>query len=64
MYICICNAIRECELRQVARRCSGDAESVYTQLGKRPQCRQCLDEAEHVLFDERERASVPALQAA
>ena len=29
MYICVCNAIRECELRRAALRCAGDAEAVY-----------------------------------
>lgn len=54
MYVCICNAIRDCELRRAARRTPGDAESVYAALGKRPNCRQCLDEAEEILFEERE----------
>ena len=63
MYVCICNAIRECELRKVARRTAGDAESVYAALGKRPNCRQCLDEAEDILFEERELAVRPAYAA-
>jgi bacterioferritin-associated ferredoxin len=64
MYICICNAIRECELRRVGRRTEGDAESIYAMLGKRPQCRQCLEEADHILEEERARASGPILVAA
>ncbi|WP_374408974.1 bacterioferritin-associated ferredoxin [Pelagerythrobacter sp.] len=63
MYICICNAIRDCELRRAARRCSGDAEAVYAALGKRPDCRQCLDEAEDVLFEERQMSLIPARAA-
>ena len=54
MYTCICNAIRECDLRQAARRHDGDAESVYAKLGKRPNCGHCLEEAELVIFEERE----------
>ena len=54
MFVCICNAIRETELRCAARRCSGDAETVYHALGRPPQCRQCLDDAGDILAEERE----------
>ena len=53
MYTCICNAIREDDLRCAARRCHGDAEAVYSLLGKRPNCRQCLEEANEILEEER-----------
>lgn len=53
MYICICNAIRESELRKLARKTSGDAEAVYAALGKKPNCGTCLSEADAVLFEER-----------
>ena len=56
MYICICNAIRENDLRRVARHVSGDAEACYAALGKRPSCGSCLDEAEDILFEERDMA--------
>lgn len=54
MYVCICNAIRESELRTVAFRTSGDAVAAYAALGKMPQCGQCLCEADEVLDDERQ----------
>lgn len=64
MYVCICNAIRECELRETARAVPGDADAVYAALGKAPQCGQCLDEAALILIDERlkakQRRLVPA----
>ncbi len=60
MYICICNAIRECELRRVARHSGGDAEAAYAALGKRPNCGSCLDDAEAILFEEREMSMEPA----
>ena len=63
MYICVCNAIRDCELRRAARLCPGDAEAVYAALGKRPNCGQCLDDAEDILFEERETALLPARAA-
>ncbi|WBY17511.1 (2Fe-2S)-binding protein [Erythrobacteraceae bacterium WH01K] len=60
MYVCICNAIRETELRRVARRTNGDAEAAYAALGKRPNCGSCLDEADAILFEERELGLQPA----
>ncbi|MEW9854217.1 (2Fe-2S)-binding protein [Novosphingobium sp. M1R2S20] len=61
MYVCICNAIRECELRQAARASSGDAEALYIQIGRPPQCGQCIDEAEEIIAEERvsDRLPVP-----
>ena len=53
MYVCICNAIRDTELRDAARVCSGDPDTVFEMLGKRPQCGQCLDEAAEILIEER-----------
>jgi len=40
MYICICNAIRECELRD------------YAKLGKTPNCGQCLKDADRIVEEE------------
>lgn len=53
MYVCICNAIRERDFREAARRVPGDAEAIYASLGKAPQCCQCLDEANELAFEER-----------
>ena len=64
MYICICNAIRDTELRQAARQHPGDADAVYACLGKTPQCGQCLDEAAEILIEERERAACGQLAPA
>ena len=61
MYVCICNAIRECELREAARKVSGDADAVYAALGKTPQCGQCLDDAAMILIEEREKLKSGAL---
>jgi bacterioferritin-associated ferredoxin len=59
MYVCICNAIRECELRKAARVSRGDAETVYASLGRPPQCRQCIEDAEDIVADERLSAHLP-----
>lgn len=53
MYVCVCNAIRECELRHAARRVDGDAEAVYAELGWSPQCGTCLEEADEMVLEER-----------
>ncbi|TIX51264.1 (2Fe-2S)-binding protein [Alteraurantiacibacter aquimixticola] len=63
MYICVCNAIRECELRNAARRTGGDAESVYAALGKRPNCGHCLDDADDVIVEERNCAAPATVTA-
>lgn len=61
MYLCICNAIRQCEFSNAARKCRGDASEVYASLGKRPQCGQCLDEAEAILDELHIQAQLPVL---
>ncbi len=58
MYICICNAIREKDLRRIACEQSGDAEALYAKLGFAPQCRQCLEDAEAIVNEA--RSCVPA----
>ena len=63
MYYCICNAIREDDLRQAARQHCGDAESVYAKLGKRPNCGHCLEEAEELIAEEREGLTAPLAAA-
>jgi bacterioferritin-associated ferredoxin len=57
MYICICNAIRETDLRSAALGTDGDAEATYAALGKRPNCGQCLEKAGQILNEERSAAS-------
>ena len=61
MYICVCNAIRETELRRAAIASDGDVEAIYHSLGCEPQCRQCFDEAEAVIDDERQSQNLPVV---
>ncbi|RKF21063.1 ferredoxin [Altericroceibacterium spongiae] len=63
MIICVCNVIRENELRHAARLNPGDAHAVYSCLGKQPQCGQCLEEAEDILLEERDMAGQETLAA-
>ena len=60
MFVCVCNAIREKDLRAAARCCRDGAEDLYARLGRTPQCRQCLDEATDIVADERAMALSPA----
>ena len=64
MYVCVCNAIRECEFRHAARRMEGDAEAIYAALGKTPQCGTCLEEADEIVAEERACTRRPVLVAA
>ena len=64
MYVCVCNAIRECEFRRAAHCVEGDAEAVYASLGKTPQCCQCLEDADDLLAEERAFDRFPHLVAA
>ncbi|MDE8652677.1 (2Fe-2S)-binding protein [Novosphingobium sp. H3SJ31-1] len=59
MYICICNAIRDIELRAAARERCGDVEAIYHSLGCPPQCRQCIDEAAEIIDEERFAQDLP-----
>ena len=64
MYICVCNAIRENELRRAAQLAEGDVEAVYASLGAEPQCGCCLEDAELLLQEERQLDRRPRLVAA
>ncbi len=59
MYVCICNAIREDDLRRVARKSGGCAEVAYAALGRRPNCGSCLDDAEDIIREERRGTPEP-----
>lgn len=60
MYVCICNAIRESDLRRAARQISEDAEACYAALGKQVCCGSCLNEADSILQEERKLGFVAA----
>ena len=53
MIVCICNAIREEELRASARRGAPCARTAYKSLGCEVQCGMCLPAAKEVIADER-----------
>jgi bacterioferritin-associated ferredoxin len=53
MIVCVCNAIREDEVRSAARDGATNPRAVYKALGCQPQCGCCLDYAQEVINDER-----------
>ncbi|HEX8644686.1 MAG TPA: (2Fe-2S)-binding protein [Allosphingosinicella sp.] len=56
MIVCICNAIRETELRKAAREGASCPSSAYAQVGCRPRCGQCFSFARQVIASERATA--------
>jgi len=49
MYICLCNGIRESELRRLAKDGVHEAEQAYAALGNHPKCGACLNSAQEVM---------------
>lgn len=52
MVVCVCNAIRECEVRKAARSGCRDPLSAYASLGRRPRCGQCVPFARQIIASE------------
>ena len=55
MIVCVCNAIREDELREAARKGAACPLGAYASLGCEPLCGCCLDYAQEVIDDEHAR---------
>ena len=55
MIVCVCNAIREDELRAAARQGATEPLGAYASLGCEPQCGCCLDYAQEVIDDEHKK---------
>jgi bacterioferritin-associated ferredoxin len=52
MVVCICNVIREKDIREAARMGVSDVIDVYAALGCEPNCCQCLSFAEEIIAEE------------
>ena len=52
MMVCICNAIREEEVREAARNGASCANSAYKQLGRKFRCGQCIPFAREIIASE------------
>jgi bacterioferritin-associated ferredoxin len=56
MIVCICNAIRENEVRSAARGGAACPSSAYRSLGRKPKCGQCFSFAREIISAERATA--------
>lgn len=56
MVVCICNAIRECDVRKAARSGAGCPASAYRSMGRRAKCGQCFSFAREIIATERATA--------
>jgi bacterioferritin-associated ferredoxin len=56
MIVCICNAIREKEVRQAARDGASCPASAYAAVGRSPRCGQCFSFAREIIRSERATA--------
>jgi bacterioferritin-associated ferredoxin len=62
MIVCVCNAITETDVRELARSGVTTPEEAYAVLGHEPQCRSCLCYAQD-LIDEVRGHKRPHLRA-
>lgn len=56
MVVCICNALRESDLRKAARDGAACPSSAYASLGRKPRCGQCFSFAREIIAAERATA--------
>jgi bacterioferritin-associated ferredoxin len=56
MVVCVCNALRERDVRKAARAGCRDPLSAYAALGCRPRCGQCVPFARELIAGEQQAA--------
>ena len=56
MVVCVCNALRETDVRRAARGGAISPCQAYAALGRRPQCGQCVPYARQIITAERTAA--------
>jgi bacterioferritin-associated ferredoxin len=52
MVVCVCNAIRESDVREAVRKGATCPHSAYASMGRRPRCGQCIPFAREVVESE------------
>ena len=62
MIVCVCNAITEDELRDLARSGARSPEEAYQLLGEEPQCGSCLCYAQELIDEARRDLPRPKLR--
>lgn len=53
MVVCVCNALRECQVRDAARQGASCPTSAYRTFGRKPRCGQCFPYAREIIDAER-----------
>ena len=56
MVVCVCNALRENQVRAAAREGAVSARQAYRSLGCQPKCGQCVPFAREIINSERAAA--------
>ena len=56
MVVCICNALREADVRKAARVGASCPTTAYKAFGRKPRCGQCFSFAREVIAAERATA--------
>ena len=56
MIVCVCNALREADLKEAARQGASCPTSAYKLFARKPRCGQCLSFAREILQAERATA--------
>ncbi|HEY0626240.1 MAG TPA: (2Fe-2S)-binding protein [Allosphingosinicella sp.] len=56
MIVCICNALREDDVRRAARDGASCPTTAYKTLGRKPRCGQCFSFAREIITAERATA--------
>ncbi len=64
MYVCICNAYRDAEIREAARSGLRSARKAYAALGGGPRCGRCLPVAQELIDREHDTPATLAVRAA
>ena len=62
MIVCVCNAITEDELRELAKSGARTPEDAYAILGHEPQCGSCLFYAQELIDEARTALPPPKLR--
>jgi bacterioferritin-associated ferredoxin len=63
MYVCICNAVSDRDIRAAAQQGHRTVAQAYRALGVKLNCGQCRDHAKDIIDDVRRGGAVPAQAA-
>ena len=60
MYVCLCNALKESDIRKVVRdHGPSTPDQVFDLLGVKPECRRCIPDIRHLMREEGCSAPTP-----